>query len=151
MLFLSDILPTGYQAALNAEITKGSTFAIFGAGPIGLISAECARMLGADQIFMINNASYRLEFAKATYGINPLNFDDIDPSEQILSMTHNRGVDASIDAVSFEAKVSTGDQILTTKEAETSSGASLRQCIAATRRGGIVGVPGVYAGLCMRF
>lgn len=151
VLFLSDILPTGYQAALNAEITKGSSVAIFGAGPVGLMSAACARMLGAEQIFMIDNAKYRLEFARATYGIIPINFDDVEPSEQILSLTQGRGVDASIDAVGFEAKGSTGDQILTTIKVETSSGASLRQCIAATRRGGIVSVPGVYAGFVHAF
>jgi len=151
VLFLSDILPTGYQAALNAEITQGSSVAIFGAGPVGLMSAACARMLGAEQIFMIDNAEYRLAFAEATYGIIPINFDDVDPSEQILSLTQGRGVDASIDAVGFEAKGSTGDQILTTIKAETSSGASLRQCIAATRRGGIVSGPGVYAGFVHAF
>lgn len=151
VLFLSDILPTGYQAALNAEIRKGSTVAIFGAGPVGLMAAASAKLMGAETIFMIDNVGYRLDFAKTTYGIIPINFDDVDPSEEILGATHGRGVDASIDAVGFEAKGSTGDTIMTTLKAETSSGATLRQCIAATRRAGIVSIPGVYAGFVNAF
>jgi len=151
VLFLSDILPTGYQAALNAEIKKGSTVAIFGAGPVGLMAAASAKLLGAETIFMVDNVDYRLEFAKATYGVIPINFDDADPSEKILEATHGRGVDASIDAVGFEAKGSAGDKIMTALKAETSSGASLRQCIASTRRAGIVSIPGVYAGFVNAF
>jgi threonine dehydrogenase-like Zn-dependent dehydrogenase len=152
VLFLSDILPTGYQAALNADIKPGSTVAIFGAGPVGLMSAACARLLGAEKIFIVDNAPYRLAFAKATYGAIPINFDDDDqPAEKILAMTNGRGVDASIDAVGFESKGSMGDQVLTTIKAETSSGASLRQCIAATRRAGTVSIPGVYAGFVHAF
>ncbi|MEJ8293672.1 zinc-dependent alcohol dehydrogenase [Delftia tsuruhatensis] len=152
VLFLSDILPTGYQAALNARITKGSTVAIFGAGPVGLMSALCARFLGAETIFMVDENDYRLEFAKHTYGVIPINFSMIDdPAEFILENTHNRGVDATIDAVGFEAKGSAVETILTSLKIEGSSGKALRQCIAATRRGGVVSVPGVYAGFIHAF
>lgn len=150
-LFLSDILPTGYQAAINAEIKHGSSVAIFGAGPVGMMSAACAKMLGAERIFIVDDEPYRLAFAQETYGAIPINFKDAEPSEKILEATHGRGVDASIDAVGFEAKGSTADQVLTALKAETSSGASLRQCIAATRRGGIVSIPGVYAGFVHAF
>lgn len=152
VLFLSDILPTGYQAALNAEVSKGSSVAIFGAGPVGLMAAASARMLGADKIFMIDHHQYRLDFAAATYGVEPINFDEVDdPAAVIIDKTDFRGVDASIDAVGFEAKGSTTETVLTTLRLEGSSGASLRQAIAATRRGGIVSVPGVYAGFIHGF
>lgn len=153
VLFLSDILPTGYQAVLNAEVGPGSTLAIFGAGPVGLMAAACARMLGVETIYMVDQAQCRLDFAEATYGVVPINFsyDDVQPSERILALTHGRGVDASIDAIGFEAKGSAGDQVLTAVKAETSSGAALRQCIAATRRGGVVSIPGVYAGFVHAF
>ena len=152
VLFLSDILPTGYQAALNARISKGSTLAIFGAGPVGLMSALCARFLGAETIFMVDDNVDRLEFAKQTYGVIPINFSAIDdPAEFILENTHNRGVDATIDAVGFEAKGSAVETVLTTLKIEGSSGKALRQCIAATRRGGVVSVPGVYAGFIHGF
>jgi threonine dehydrogenase-like Zn-dependent dehydrogenase len=147
VLFLSDILPTGYQAAVNGEIGPGSTVAIFGAGPVGLMAAASARLLGAEHIFMVDEHAYRLEFARATYGVEPINYRDVDdPAAQIVERTDFRGVDCSIDAVGFEAKGSTVETILTDLKMEGSSGKALRQAIAATRRGGVVSVPGVYAG-----
>ena len=152
VLFLSDILPTGYQAALNAEIGPGSTVAVFGAGPVGLMAAASARMLGAERIFMIDHHPYRLDFAAATYGVEPINFDAVDdPANLIIDRTDGRGVDASIDAVGFEAKGSTLETVLTTLRLEGSSGQALRQAMAATRRGGVVSVPGVYAGFIHGF
>jgi threonine dehydrogenase-like Zn-dependent dehydrogenase len=147
VLFLTDILPTGYQAVENAQVKEGSTVAIFGAGPVGLMAAACARLLGAETIFMIDHHPYRLEFARETYGVIPINFDEIDdPAESIVQQTNHRGVDASIDAVGFEAKGSPTETVLANIKLEGGSGFVLRQSIAATRRGGIVSVPGVYAG-----
>ena len=152
VLFLSDILPTGYQAVLDAKVTKGSTVAIFGAGPVGLMAAACCRMLGAERIFMVDRYPYRLEFAQATYGVIPINFEEIDdPADFIVSQTKGRGVDASIDAVGFEAKGSKADTLMTGLKLETSSGAAIRQCIAATRRAGTVSIPGVYSGFIHAF
>ena len=152
VLFLSDILPTGYQAALNAQVTPGSSLAIFGAGPVGMMAAACARMMGAERIFMIDHHPYRLAFAKETYGVLPIDFDQIDdPAQVIIEQTDHRGVDASIDAVGFEAKGSTVETVLSTLKLEGSSGTLLRWAIAATRRGGTVSVPGVYAGFIHGF
>lgn len=148
VLFLTDILPTGYQAVLNAGLTKGSSVAIYGAGPVGLMAAACARMMGAEQIFMVDHHPYRLAFAQQTYGVVPINFDeDDDPADTIIRATRgHRGVDAAIDAVGLEAKGSTTETVLANLKLEGSSGKALRQCIAAVRRGGAVSVPGVYAG-----
>jgi threonine dehydrogenase-like Zn-dependent dehydrogenase len=147
VLFLSDILPTGYQAALNAGIKAGSTVAIFGAGPVGMMAAASARLLGAERIFMVDHHPYRLAFAQKTWGVEPLNFDEIeDAAATIVASTDQRGVDASIDAVGFEAKGSRIETVLTNLKLEGASGAALRQAIAATRRGGTVSVPGVYSG-----
>lgn len=152
VLFLSDILPTGYQAVVNGRVGPGANVAIFGAGPVGLMAAACARLLGAERIFMVDHHAYRLEFAKATYGVIPINFDEIDdPAEYIIEQTDFRGVDASIDAVGFEAKGSALETVLTDLKLEGSSGKALRQAIAATRRGGVVSVPGVYAGFIHGF
>jgi threonine dehydrogenase-like Zn-dependent dehydrogenase len=148
VLFLSDILPTGYQAVLNAEVGPGSTLAIFGAGPVGCMAAACARLKGVERIFMIDHHDYRLQFAREAYGVETLHFGAVDdPAQQIVEQTRQRGVDAAIDAVGFEAKGSTVEAVLTTLKIETSSGHALRQAIACTRRGGVVSVPGVYAGL----
>jgi len=152
VLFLSDILPTGYQAAVNAQIGPGSSVAIFGAGPVGLMAAASSRFLGAEQVFMIDHHDYRLAFAKETYGIIPIDFDKgEDPADTILTATGGHGVDATIDAVGFEAKGSALESALTAIKLEGSSGKALRQCIAATRRGGVVSVPGVYAGFIHGF
>ncbi|MDO8345843.1 MAG: zinc-dependent alcohol dehydrogenase [Cellvibrio sp.] len=153
VLFLSDILPTGYQAVVNAGIKAGSTLVIHGAGPVGLMAAASARLLGATQIFMVDHHQYRLDFAAQAYGIIPINFDEVDdPAAAIIEQTMgSRGVDAAIDAVGFEAKGSKIETILTNLKMEGSSGAALRQCIAAVRRGGIISAPGVYAGFIHGF
>jgi threonine dehydrogenase-like Zn-dependent dehydrogenase len=152
VLFLSDILPTGYQAVLNAGVGPGSTLAIFGAGPVGLMSAACARMLGVERIFMVDHNAYRLDFAVRAYAVEPIDFDEIDdPAELIVASTARRGVDASIDAVGFEAKGSLTETALATIKLEGGSGKALRQCIAATRRGGTVSVAGVYSGFLHGF
>lgn len=151
VLFLSDILPTGYQAVLNAEVGVGSSLAIFGAGPVGLMSAACARMLGVEKIFMVDHHPYRLEFARTTYNVIPLNFDEVDPAEAIIENTAYRGVDAVIDAVGFEAKGSVVETVLSNLKLEGSSGQALRQGIAAVGRDGVVSVPGVYAGFIHGF
>lgn len=153
VLFLSDILPTGYQAVINAGISQGSSLVIYGAGPVGLMAAACARLLGAEDIFMVDHHQYRLDFAAATYGVIPINFDKIDdPAAAIIEQTPGyRGVDAAIDAIGFEAKGSAIETTLTTLKLEGSSGTALRQCIAAVRRGGTISVPGVYAGFIHGF
>jgi threonine dehydrogenase-like Zn-dependent dehydrogenase len=151
VLFLSDILPTGYQAIVNADVGPGSSIAIFGAGPVGLMTAACARMLGVERIFMVDHHPYRLEFARQTYDTIPINFDEVDPAEVIIENTAFRGVDATIDAIGFEAKGSALETVLTNLKLEGSSGKALRQCIAAVRRGGTVSVPGVYAGFIHGF
>lgn len=153
VLFLSDILPTAWQAVLNSGVGQGSSLAIYGAGPVGLLSAACARMLGVEKIFMVDHHPYRLAYAQSTYGVIPINFDDDDdPADTIIHQTHGmRGVDGVIDAVGFEAKGSTTETILATLKLEGSSGKALRQCIAAVRRGGVVSVPGVYAGFIHGF
>ena len=147
VLFLSDILPTGYMAAINASVGKGSSVAIFGAGPVGLMAAASARLLGAERIFMVDHHQYRLDFAQQTFGVEPINFDKVDdPANEIIDRTAGRGADSVIDAVGFEAKGSLADTAMAAIKLEGSSGASIRQAIAATRRGGSLAVPGVYAG-----
>ena len=85
LALLSDILPTGYHGAYTAGTTTGSTVYVAGAGPVGLMSAACARMLGAEQIFMVDHLDYRLAYAQQTYGVIPINFDVIDdPASAII-------------------------------------------------------------------
>jgi threonine dehydrogenase-like Zn-dependent dehydrogenase len=111
-----------------------------------------ARLKGARTIHMVDHHPYRLAFAAETYGVIPLKFNEIDdPAEEVIRRTDFRGVDAVIDAVGFEAKGSPTETVLTSLKLEGGSGAALRQAIAAVRRGGIVSVPGVYAGFIHGF
>ena len=151
VLFLSDILPTGYQAVLNTGVGKGGSLAIFGAGPVGQMAAACARMLGIEKIFMVDHHKFRLDFAQTTYDVIPVNFDECDAAEFILDNTNHRGVDGVVEAVGFEAKGSTLETVMTSLKLEGSSGKALRQSIAAVRRGGIISVPGLYAGFIHGF
>lgn len=147
VLFLTDILPTAWQAVINANIQKGSSIAVYGAGPVGLLTVACAKMLGAEQIFIVDHHDYRLEFAYLNYGAIPVHFERTNAAEYIIEQTAgHRGVDAVIDAVGFESKGSMLETVMTQLKLEGSSGAALRQCIAAVRRGGTVSVPGVYSG-----
>lgn len=152
VLFLSDILPTGYQAVLNAGVGPGDTVAIYGAGPVGLMSAACARLVGVERIIMVDHHPSRLGFAAQTYGAETIDFDEVgDPAERIIELTGGRGADGSIDAIGFEAKGNPIESLMETFKLETARGTALRQCIAATRRGGTVSVPGVYAGFIHGF
>lgn len=92
VLFLSDILPTGYQAVVNGKVGKGSSVVIHGAGPVGLMAAACARLLGAEQIFMVDHHPYRLAFAQQSYDVIPVNFDEVDDTaEAIIEQTRGHG------------------------------------------------------------
>ena len=123
----------------------------FGAGPVGLMAAASARMKGVERIFMVDHHPYRLAFAKQAYNVEAINFDETDdPAQEIIERTQNRGVDASIESVGFEANGRALETTLTTLKLEGSSGAAVRQAMAATRRGGIVSVPGLYAGFIQR-
>ncbi|MBA1204149.1 glutathione-dependent formaldehyde dehydrogenase [Pseudomonas capeferrum] len=147
-LFLADTLPTAWQAVINADVGKGSSLAIFGAGPVGLLAAACARVRGVEQLFIVDEFGYRLDFAQQKYGAIPIDFShDEDPAGSIIRQTPGgRGVDAVIDAVGLEARGSTAEAVLTMLKLEGSNGKALRQCITAVRRGGVISVPGVYAG-----
>ena len=152
VLFLSDILPTAWQAVLQAEVQPGSTLAIFGAGPVGLLCVACALHRGAARVFLVDHHPYRLRFAADRWGVETIDFaQDEDPARTIVERTAYRGVDASIDAVGFEAKGSALETVLTSLRLEGASGHALRQAMAATRRGGTVSVPGVYAGFIHGF
>lgn len=152
VLLLAETVPAAYQAVLNAGLMPGDSVAIFGAGPVGLSVAACARLAGAEKLFMVDHLDYRLEFAQQAYGVMPINFARIDdPVALIRQETGGRGADAAIDAVGFEAQGSLLENALTTLRIEASNGHALRQCLGAVRCGGTVSVPGRYAGLMHGF
>ena len=102
VLFLSDILPTGFMGAEMCDISPGDVVAVWGAGPVGQFAMDSARLLGADTIIAIDKEPYRLQMA-AEQGYIPVNFEDVDVRSQLLELTGGRGPDKCIDAVGMEA------------------------------------------------
>ena len=150
LLFLSDIFPTGYFGALNADIEPGDTVAIWGCGPVGQFCIRSAYMLGAERVIAIDRFDYRLRMAEAG-GAETIDYSQVDSVvEQLKEMTANIGPDRCIDAVGMEAHGSGAiwlmDRLKQAMMLETDRPTVLREAIQACRKGGTVSVPGVYAG-----
>lgn len=150
LLFLSDILPTAYQAALNCEIEPGDTVAVWGCGPVGLLSIQCAHMLGAERVIAIDRVPERLRMAREKCNAEIIDYVRTDVREALDTLTGGRGPDACLDAVGLEAHgaglLGMYDRIKTTLFLETDRAYVLRQVIQACRKGGRVSIPGVYGG-----
>ena len=153
-LFLTDIFPTGYQAAEYCNIEAGDTVAVWGCGPVGQFAIASARMLGAERIIAIDDVPERLDMV-ARQGdatlLRPAEVGNtLQMAEALRDMTRGRGPDACIDAVGMEAH-GVGlegwfDTVKQSMRMETERPTALRQAIIACRKGGIVSVPGVYGG-----
>jgi threonine dehydrogenase-like Zn-dependent dehydrogenase len=149
VLFLSDILPTGYMAAEQCDIEPGDTVAVWGCGPVGLFAIQSARLLHAGRVIAIDRFAERLKKAEQA-GAETLNYDEVDVLEALKDMTGGRGPDRCIDAVGMEAHmhgIQHGyDRVKQAFRMETERPGVLRQAITACRNGGTVSVPGVYGG-----
>lgn len=154
VLFLSDILPTGWMAAENAEIENGDTVAVWGAGPVGLFAAQSALIMGAARVVVIDHYPHRLELARGL-GADIINFRETNVREALLEMSGGRGPDAVIDAVGMEAHGFSIDNMLDVAKQKVGIGAdrasALKQAILAVRKGGRVSIPGVYGGMTDKF
>jgi len=150
VLFLSDILPTGYMAAENCDIQPGDTVAVWGCGPVGQFAIASAFLLGAERVIAIDRFPERLAMAAANSGAEPLNYEEVDLFEALREITGGRGPDACIDAVGMEAHgtglVAAYDRAKQAVMLETDRPLALREAIMACRNGGTVSVPGVYGG-----
>jgi threonine dehydrogenase-like Zn-dependent dehydrogenase len=154
VLFLSDILPTGWMAAENAEIEQGDTVAVWGCGPVGLFAIQSAFLLGAHRVIAIDHYPRRLELAKQM-GAEILDFREVDVREALFEMTGGIGPDACIDCVGMESHGlgidNLADHAKVWLKLGTDRPAALRQAILACRKGGRVSVPGVYGGMMDKF
>jgi threonine dehydrogenase-like Zn-dependent dehydrogenase len=150
VLFLSDILPTGWQAAENCEIQPGDTIAVWGCGPVGQMTIRSAFLLGAGRVIAIDDVPERLEMARSKNGAETIDFSREDVFDRLKTLTGGRGPDACIDAVGLEAHGTSIDAMVDRAKATmflaTDRPSALRQAIHACRKGGIVSVPGVYGG-----
>ncbi|WP_345254287.1 zinc-dependent alcohol dehydrogenase [Flaviaesturariibacter amylovorans] len=145
-VLLTDVVPTGYQAAEMAGIKPGDTVVVFGAGPIGIMAARCAWLFGAGRVIIIDHIEYRLEFARNYAMCEAYNFESIsDPVLFIKKTTDYFGADVCIDAVGCEAAGSllqtvTGRKMML----QAGSATALQWAINSVKKGGIISIVGVY-------
>jgi len=151
VLFLGDIFPTGWQAAVQCDIQPSDTVAIWGAGPVGQFAIRSAVLLGAKQVVCIDHVPERLSMAKAG-GALTINFDEESVLERLSELTSGQGPEKCIDAVGMEAHVtrsfdSVYDRAKQALMLETDRAHVLREMIYVCRPAGVLSIPGVYGGL----
>ncbi len=155
LLFLTDIFPTGYQAAEQCGIRPGDTVAVWGCGPVGLFAIASAWMLGAGRVIAIDRFRERLRLAQSIQNTEILDYSDEEVFDELKDLTGGRGPDHCIDAVGMEAHGTYIDAVLDrVKQAvrlQFDRAHVLRQAIHSCRKGGTVSIPGVYAGFIDKF
>lgn len=155
VLFLSDILPTGYMGAEMCDIKPGDVIAVWGAGPVGQFAIASAYLLGAERVIAIDRFEYRLRMAREKAHAETINYEKADVYETLMEMTGGRGPDACIDAVGLEAHtpgiVGAYDRAKQAVMSETDRPIALREAIMACKNGGTVSVIGVYGGFIDKF
>ena len=159
-LYLSDVLPTAWQAVRYADVPKGGTLAIYGLGPIGQMAVRVARQFGIERVIGVDLVPERNERARRN-GAEIVEWsDDSDPVLEIMDLTEGRGADAVIDAVGTEAHgapiqaliqkvASRSPAVVATKLMEkvgSDRTSALHTAIATVRRGGTLSIIGVYGG-----
>ena len=156
VLFLSDILPTGYMAAENCGIQAGDTVAVWGCGPVGQFAIASAFLLGAERVIAIDRFQERLRLAATALNAETIDYTEDSVLEALKDMTGGRGPDACIDAVGMEAHAHHSmafayDKVKQAMMLETDRPVALREAIQACRSGGTISVDGVYGGLIDKF
>ncbi|MXQ13813.1 zinc-dependent alcohol dehydrogenase [Microvirga makkahensis] len=151
LLFLSDIFPTGWQAAVQCDIQPTDTVAIWGAGPVGQMAIRSAILLGARQVVVIDRIPERLAMAEAGGAIT-INFDEESVVERLNELTNGKGPEKCIDAVGMEAHAAGTvdamyDRVKQAAMMETDRPHVLREMAYVCRPAGTLSVPGVYGGL----
>jgi glutathione-independent formaldehyde dehydrogenase len=150
-LLLSDVFPTAYHATELACVAPGKTVAVFGAGPVGLLSAYCSLLKGASEVYVVDSIAERLKKAEEL-GAIPVDFSKGDPVEQIFKLRKEnkgmqqslrpgeekmKGVDCAIDAVGYQARADDNPE----KEKATQV---LDNCVKVLNPTGSLGMIGVY-------
>lgn len=155
VLFLSDILPTGYMAAEACDIKPGAVVAVWGCGPVGQFAIQSAFLLGAERVIAIDHYPERLAMAREISKAETLDFDEVDIVDALRQMTGGRGPDACIDAVGMEAHGAgvayAYDRVKQAMRLESDRPTALREALMTCRNGGVVSVPGVYGGFSDKF
>ncbi len=145
-VLLTDVVPTGYQAAEMGGIQVGDTVVVFGAGPVGIMAAKSAWLFGAGRVIVIDQLDYRLEFVQRYAQCEVYNFESMeDPVLFIKKITDHLGADVCIDAVGAEAAGSAMQTITGRKMLlQAGSATALQWAINSVKKGGVVSIVGVY-------
>jgi threonine dehydrogenase-like Zn-dependent dehydrogenase len=151
VIFLSDIFPTGYMAAENAQIEAGDTVAVWGCGPVGQMTIKSAWMFKAARVIAIDCVEERLELARKEGRAETINFEKEDVYERLQALTAERGPDRCIDAVGCEAHAAgtlgnVMDKVASQVKVTPDKSHVLNQTIISCRKGGTISVPGAYGG-----
>ena len=152
LLFLGDIFPTGWQAAVQCEIEPTDTVAIWGCGPVGQMAIRSAILLGAKQVIAIDRLPERLAMAEAG-GAVTIDFSRESAIERLNDLTQGQGPEKCIDAVGTESHVSFRqpdtivDRFMQMNMMESDRPHVLREMIYVCQPGGVLSIPGVYGGL----
>jgi threonine dehydrogenase-like Zn-dependent dehydrogenase len=150
VLFLSDILPTGYQAAENCGIEPGDVVAVWGCGPVGQFAIKSAYLLGAAQVIAFDDFDYRRELARTFGGALAVDPREVDVVQFLREQTGGRGPDACIDAVGMEAHAMSAmsmlDEVKQATKVEQDRPHVLREMIQAAGKGATISLAGVYTG-----
>jgi threonine dehydrogenase-like Zn-dependent dehydrogenase len=156
VLFLSDILPTGYMGADMCNIKQGDVVAVWGCGPVGQFAIASAYLLGAERVIAIDRFPYRLQMAREKAGAITINYEEVDSvPEALKDLTAGRGPDSCIDAVGLEAHghaaIYAYDRAKQMARLESDRPIALREAIMSCANGGTVSVIGVYGGFIDKF
>jgi threonine dehydrogenase-like Zn-dependent dehydrogenase len=156
VLFLTDILPTGYMGAAMCDIKPGDVVAVWGAGPVGQFAIISAYLLGASKVIAIDRYDDRLKMAEQKAGAHPLNYEETSVLRELRELTAGRGPDHCIDAVGMEAHTDITalrvyDKAKQLTKLETERPHAIREAILSCRNGGTVSIIGVYGGFMDKF
>lgn len=144
-VLLTDVVPTGYQAAEMGGIQKGDTVVVFGAGPVGLLAARCSWLFGAGRVIVIDHHEYRLDFARTYCPAEVYDFREIGDPVVFIKKITDIGADVCIDAVGADASGNAWHTIFGKKlKLEAGNAVPLHWAINSVKKGGVVSIVGVY-------
>ncbi len=150
-LFLSDVLPTAWQAVVYADVALEGTLAVWGLGPVGQMACRIALHKGVGRVIGVDPLGERRAMAER-WGVETIAPELVeDAAREVNERTGGRGADAVIDAVGMEASGSFFDAVMEATKLQLDRTDALRKCLGAVRRGGTVSLSGVYVGLTQLF
>jgi len=144
-LYLSDIIPTSYHSVVCADVEKGKSVAIWGAGPIGLLAAKWSKLAGARRVIVIDRVKERLALAKDTIGCDIINFDEDTDVVAAIYKLEPEGVDCGIDAAAFRYAKGLLNKVQRATGLETDSSEILNEALQAVRKFGTISLVADYA------